>query len=373
MQEMDSKQSNIETGTNTAEIHDGHCLNCGTVLEGSYCHECGQKASSTNHSIKDFLLEYLNNAYMWDPQLFTTIWQLASRPGYLTRRFLSGKIISHSHPLKLNMFLLFVFITFFVLFHESDKLNKTVHNYLREARTFSTLQVDFLSSDKVYGEKIKASGRDTVELFAPLTLAEQYPQVLALVEVKEDTEGQSLDKWIGVVPSVFLEDSILVRDESGCYCFNNKADVEMDLDGFAIIDSVGSTMIEIINDYFPVIMLLTVPFLSLSISVVQRKRKVSMLNHFIFSLHYTAMIELVVLLIYLAYLSFGAPMSVLQLILILGSNLYLILAFRKVYGISSWFKAIVKSLFINVIYMLICILLFLVIFVVSCMMVADNI
>ena len=81
----------------------------------------------------------------------------------------------------------------------------------------------------------------------------------------------------------------------------------------------------------------------------------------------------VVLLIYLAYLSFGAPMSVLQLILILGSNLYLILAFRKVYGISSWFKAIVKSLFINVIYMLICILLFLVIFVVSCMMVADNI
>lgn len=372
MQEMDSKQRNIETGTNTAEIHDGRCLNCGTVLEGSYCHECGQKASSTNHSIKDFMLEYLNNAYMWDPQLFTTIWQLATRPGYLTRRFLSGKIISHSHPLKLNMFLLFVFITFFVFFHESDKLNKSVHNFFRDARIFSTLQVDFLNSDKVYGEKIKASGRDTVELFAPLTLAEQYPQVLTLVEVKEDTEGQSLDKWIGVVPSVFLEDSILVRDESGYYCFNREADVEMDMDGFAIIDSVGSTMIEIINDYILMIILFTVPFLSLSVSVVQRKRKVPMLNHFIFSLHYTAMIELVVLLIYLAYISFGAPMSMLQWILILGSNIYLILAFREVYGISSWYKAILKTFITNVVYITICCVLLVIIFFVSCYIVAQN-
>lgn len=48
--------------------HTQHCLNCGAELMGTYCHECGQQATNTNSTVMEFILEYLNNAYMWDPK-----------------------------------------------------------------------------------------------------------------------------------------------------------------------------------------------------------------------------------------------------------------------------------------------------------------
>ena len=86
------------------------CLNCGTELNGEFCHNCGQKANNSNSTIKGFVLEYLNNAFLWDTNQVRTIWQLMRRPGFLTKEFIAGKYVSYVHPLKLNMFILFVFI-----------------------------------------------------------------------------------------------------------------------------------------------------------------------------------------------------------------------------------------------------------------------
>lgn len=366
--ELDSPQME----NHTEDISGVQCMNCGTVLKGTYCHECGQKVSSTSHGVKDFLLEYLNNAYMWDPQLFTTLWQLASKPGYLTKRFLSGKIVSHSHPLKLNMFLLFVFITFFVLFHEADNLNSSYYNVTRDERVFGVLQAQFLFDNEEYGERMKTGPRDTVKMRAPLMLEQDFPEIITVLEIIEDNKGEAVDKWIGIIPKVLIEEDILLCDESGYYYFNQEREVYGDMEGLNILDKVVSTMLDIMTNYFPIIMLLTAPLLSFSIGLVQRRRKSPMLTHFIFSLHYTAMIAFVVLLLYVAYLSFGASMSVLQCILVLASNIYLILAFKEVYGISSWFKVIVKTFFTNVIYMVTCMILLVLIFFVSCYIVAKT-
>ena len=70
-----------------------HCLNCGTELNGDYCHNCGQQDTDPN-SIKDMIMVYLDNAFMWDPKILRTIWQLVRRPGYLTTAFTSGKVAS---------------------------------------------------------------------------------------------------------------------------------------------------------------------------------------------------------------------------------------------------------------------------------------
>ena len=41
------------------------CLNCGAMLKGKYCHECGQQVTTKMPSVKDFILEYLNNAFIF--------------------------------------------------------------------------------------------------------------------------------------------------------------------------------------------------------------------------------------------------------------------------------------------------------------------
>ncbi|MBQ2011487.1 MAG: DUF3667 domain-containing protein, partial [Bacteroidaceae bacterium] len=92
------------------------CLNCGTKLQGMYCHKCGQHASNPTPKVWEFILEYMNNAFIWDQNFFSTIWQLLRRPGYLTKVFNAGKFVAYENPLKLNMFFLFVFVSMFLLF-----------------------------------------------------------------------------------------------------------------------------------------------------------------------------------------------------------------------------------------------------------------
>ena len=84
------------------------CLNCGTLLNGEYCHNCGQHVTDHTMNVKRFILNYLDNAFLWDPQHLKTIWRLISRPGVLTKDYLAGKFVSQVQPLKLNMFLLFI-------------------------------------------------------------------------------------------------------------------------------------------------------------------------------------------------------------------------------------------------------------------------
>ena len=369
---MKTESNSSQMESHTEEFSTSQCQNCGAKLKGSYCHECGQKMSNSSHGIKDFLLEYLNNAYMWDPQIFTSLWQLVSKPGYLTKRFLSGNVISHSHPLKLNMFLLFVFITFFVLFHEADNLNDSYYNLSRDESVFAVMQAQFLFENEEYEDRIKNGPRDTVKMRAPLMLEQDYPEIITVLEIEEDNKFQSVDKWIGIIPKVLIEEEILLCDEFGYYYFNQEREEAGDKYGLNIFDKIVSTMLGILTDYFPMIILLTAPLLSFSISLVQRRRKAPMLTHFIFSLHYTAMMELVVILLYVAYLCFGAPMSALQWILILTSNIYLILAFKEVYGISSWYKVILKTFINNVVYMTICCVMLVIIFFVSCYIVAKT-
>ena len=140
--------------------------------------------------------EYLNNAFIWDPKCFVTIWHLIRRPGFLTKEFNAGKFISQEHPLKLNMFFLLIFVTMFVFFGSEDKMTNSVDNLTENEQIYSSLQLQTLIEDTIYAKKIQESPRDTILLQAPLILATNFPQVISNLETKEDTGGKSLDKWI---------------------------------------------------------------------------------------------------------------------------------------------------------------------------------
>ena len=356
--------------SNKLESRSTYCLNCGAELKGNFCHECGQEAYASDNSVKGFMQQYLDNAYMLDRRVVDTIWLLVSRPGCLTNRFLSGKYVSHSHPIKLNMFLIFVFLTIFILFRGLDNLNTSVHDLTRKDAVFSMLQVDFLSGDEEYVEKIMASERDTVLLSAPVELASRFPHIISVVEIKEEGGKNYEAKWMAALPHVLIEDKILVSDESGCYYFNK--DVEVEAEMFSLTDEVWSSIVDISSNYLPVFILFTAPLLAFSLRLVQRRHKRPYLHHLIFSLHYSAFVEVLVLVAFLVYTVLHPSMEVMKWPFVLISVIYLIMAFRNVYKEKSWIKAIVKSVFTNVIYQLILLVLLAVIFFVACFVVAMQ-
>ncbi len=87
------------------------CLNCGTFLTGSHCHQCGQNAHIHRH-IGAFGHDLLHSVFHFDGKAWRTLPLLAWRPGELTRRYIEGERAQFVSPLAL--FLFTVFLTFAV-------------------------------------------------------------------------------------------------------------------------------------------------------------------------------------------------------------------------------------------------------------------
>ena len=346
-----------------------HCLNCGAELKGRYCHSCGQEAVGKTPTVKGFVMAYLDNAFLWDPQFFKTLWTLIRRPGHLTKEYNAGKFISQEHPLKLNMFLLFIFVTLFVFFASAEKMTDSVHNMTNDERVLSGIQLKLLMDDSEYVKKMQDSPRDTILLQAPLFLAENYPQILSNIETKEVAGDDQLDKWVADIPQVLIDDAIVVVGDDGYYRFNKE--MEEANDELAMFNSVWAEMVRITSQYFPMLLLLTVPFLTFSLGLVQRKRKIPYINHFIFSLHYTAFLEFLMICVYLLYLTIAPSMRVLQFVMLISSCVYLAIAYRRVY-VTTWSSAVVKSLLTSFIYCTILLFIFVAILLIACVIIATE-
>ena len=79
------------------------CLNCGSALAGPYCSTCGQKVRAPDPSLGDFLRETTQELTHWDGKVPTTLKQLLTRPGELTRDFLAGRRARWLAPLRLYL------------------------------------------------------------------------------------------------------------------------------------------------------------------------------------------------------------------------------------------------------------------------------
>ena len=346
-----------------------HCLNCGAELQGKYCHVCGQEATSKTPTVGAFLVEYANHAFIWDSNFLKTLWNLIRRPGYLTKEFIAGKFASHEHPLKLNMFLLFVLITLFVFFAGTEKVNNKVHNITNNEAVLAGLQLEFMI-DRGELDTTLLSPQDTVQLLAPLFFANQHPGFIRCIDTLENTHDKGLDKWIAVIPHSFIEDSIMVEYESGCYRLNQELKTAQN--ELMLVNSIAQELVDLIARYFPLLVLFTAPFLAISLRFVQRKNRLPRIHHFIFALHYTAFLEVLMLCIFLLHLTLSPPMDWMQWIMIIGSCLYLTIAFRNVYGTSTWTKAMLKALFTSVVYVLIGLGVFLGILIVAFFVAINN-
>ena len=345
-----------------------YCLNCNTELTGNYCHNCGQQATDPKPSIGSFIIEYLSNAFMWDTKLFSTLWYLISQPGRLTSDFLRGHFIAHTHPLKLTMFMLFVTITIFVFLSDTNDINETVQNMATDKQSGAVIQIGLLDNDADYLAKMKASPRDTVELLAPLSLATSHPHIFANLETLEDTNGQDLDRWRATVPHVLIEDDVIIADENDCYSFNNEAQVTTSK--MNVMLDIWHQLTGFISKYFPLLVLLTTPLLAMSLNIIHRNRRLPGINHFIFSLHYTTFLAVLMIFIYVLFLTIISSIDVLQWIVIVCSTAYLTIALRRVYDAATWFRAIIKAILVNITYLITCIIMFSIAFIIACISVA---
>lgn len=87
------------------------CPNCETVLQGPYCHSCGQLAETFERSVWHLVVEGFESFFHFDGRFWRTLPNLALHPARLTREYLDGKRAFQIPPLRL--FLIVLLLVFF--------------------------------------------------------------------------------------------------------------------------------------------------------------------------------------------------------------------------------------------------------------------
>jgi hypothetical protein len=94
-----------------AQHSPANCENCGTPLQGHYCHECGQSVHSPTRNFSHALEEVLESFWHLDGRVFRTLRDLMV-PGRVARNYLAGQRARYIAPLRL--FVIVSLLTFFV-------------------------------------------------------------------------------------------------------------------------------------------------------------------------------------------------------------------------------------------------------------------
>ena len=117
------------------EAADGHtqeanCLNCGTLLSGPYCHQCGQHAH-VHRTLEAFFHDFAHGVLHFEGKIFRTLPLLVWKPGELTRRYIDGQRANFVSPIALFLFCVFLMFSVIGLTSHTD-MAKVSANAARE-------------------------------------------------------------------------------------------------------------------------------------------------------------------------------------------------------------------------------------------------
>ncbi|HET6765881.1 MAG TPA: DUF3667 domain-containing protein [Chitinophagaceae bacterium] len=98
------------------------CLNCGAIVQGRFCHVCGQENLEPKETVWHMFTHFLYDITHFDGSFFVTVKDLLFKPGFLSREYMLGRRKKYLHPVRMYVFTSAVFfLVFFSLFHVSEK------------------------------------------------------------------------------------------------------------------------------------------------------------------------------------------------------------------------------------------------------------
>jgi hypothetical protein len=101
----------------------GRCLNCGTVVEGRHCAQCGQAADAHVLSMKEVMGDVTHSLLHLDSRVWRTLQLLVRRPGELTREFIAGRHQMYIPPFRLYLAISIMYFALSALLPESGLLD----------------------------------------------------------------------------------------------------------------------------------------------------------------------------------------------------------------------------------------------------------
>lgn len=136
------------------------CLNCGTILEGKYCHNCGQENLEIKESFGHMMNHAISDYFHFDHQFFHTLKPLLFKPGFLTNEYMSGRRAQYLHPVKMYIFISIVY--FLLLFKTGHDTDIVKVNTPGKGQVTSSQPIDAVSADILKDHNLSASQKEAI-------------------------------------------------------------------------------------------------------------------------------------------------------------------------------------------------------------------
>ena len=298
---------------------DDKCLNCGEELKGRYCYNCGQDSQEHLDSIWHLIQHFFEDITHYDGKLWKTVRPLLIKPGFLTQEYLKGKRASYLHPVRMFIFLNFIFF-FLLLSLPSGKSSAERH----DLKNTSSLTL--------------AGNKDTTRITTDSVKKHVNVGNVMSVDISDNdiSNREKYDSAQAALPPAKRDGRIKrAINEKGLDFLNSyKKDP----------DYAGEKINEIFFHNTAKLTFLFIVLCTLLISLLYRRKHLLMTDHALFSIHLSCtFLSLSVVMLLFSYLPFGVYLN---FAIFIYGNYYFYRALRNVYAQSSS-KTLLKFFIIN--------------------------
>jgi hypothetical protein len=317
-----------------------NCLNCGALLAGDFCHECGQSAQSLRRPFWSLLGETLETFFSLDGRIAKTLPGLMLQPGRVTRDYLDGQRARFIPPFRLYVLASLIFFVLLPLITgQGLDIGGAQSGTIEEAR--AQVEESFANGELTEAEYQEAiAGLDQVEAMWKGGIPGLVPDAPGepAAETGEGAEPPAAEEdWAGFMPASALD---AVR----------KAGAEGDRDAaqFAEIMDDPGRLAEKTQEWIPRMMFVLLPVYALLLAAVYFwRRQFLFFDHLIVSLHFHSALFVAMSVGFLA--SFVIGMEWVVLALLVYSNWYIYRMLRVVYQ-RGVFATVLRVITLDTIY-----------------------
>jgi len=269
-----------------------HCENCGALLTGRWCSQCGQAAIDYRRSFRHVIVDALDSFLNFESKFFATIGWLIARPWHLTNQFLAGRRVRYVHPLRL--YLLVSILFFFVV------------NYWAKS---------------IHADPSKLSAEDRADIATELNDPDIPPAAKARIRSALNAKGLTQPKAqtspspetaVTPQPSVIASPSPSVTSPSPSGDFrplvqfdkppSDRFEKWLEQRAKEKMGEHGSKMALFIATLFnnlPYMMLCCIPLFALVLKVLYVRKRIFYIDHLVYALHIHSFAYLAIMLIVL--------------------------------------------------------------------------
>ena len=334
------------------------CLNCGAIVLGRFCQNCGQENVEPKETFWHMVTHFFYDITHFDGSFFVTVKDLLFKPGFLSMEYKRGRRKKYLHPVRMYVFTSAVFfLVFYSLYHVSEnnitisdsskmtpeKRAEIINEAFTDAKTredslqvYELLKNLGLNIDTAKTGKQKLYNNDTMTAGGlSITFNREVSKYQTVKEYDSVQKTLSKGEQANWLNRAITRKSIELNEKY-------KGDQKM----------LASALINKFMHSLPYLLFVSLPLYALFLKLIYIRRR----NEYYFADHGVFLIHLYIFSFLLLLIYFGADKlddkadwggaAYLKIALIVTGLFYSIAAMKNYY-LLKWAKAIVNFILLN--------------------------